>query len=141
MRNAKQCGCSFSQSNSCMAGERIRVNSASSCGCDRNHYRCQESRRPKPCTPPTNPCGPCQPKPRPRPDCEDRCATQYRNCLRSCRRDHQDDCDCRYQNQGCFDDFDSCYGPLYDYDYNDCGCSRNRCRNNHHDCDDDCDDK
>ena len=101
MRNAKPCGCSFSQSDSCMAGERIRVNSASSCGCDRNHYRCQESRCPRPCTPPTCPSRPCPPKPCrpqrpcPRPDCEDRCVDQYRNCLRNCRCERQNQCDCR----------------------------------------------
>lgn len=152
MRNAKPCGCSFSQSDSCMAGERIRVNSASSCGCDRNHYRCQESRCPRPCTPPTCPSRPCPPKPCrpqrpcPRPDCEDRCVDQYRDCLRNCRCERQNQCDCRNRRHDCCDDFDSLYGPIYDFDfdYDNCGCNRgcNRKHHHEHNCDDDCcDDK
>lgn len=145
MRNAKPCGCSFSQSNSCMAGERIRVNSASSCGCEKNHYRCQESRCPRPCTPPNCPSRPCPPKPRPpkpcpRPDCEDRCVEQYRSCLRNCRRERPDRCECRNMNHECCDDFDSLYGPIYDFnfDYDDYGYGRNRCCKRHQDHDDDC---
>ena len=145
MRNAKPCGCSFSQSNSCMAGERIRVNSASSCGCEKNHYRCQESRCPRPCTPPNCPSRPCQPKPRPpkpcpRPDCEDRCVEQYRSCLRNCHRERPDRCECRNMNHECCDDFDSLYGPIYDFDfdYDDYGYGRNRCCKRHQDHDDDC---
>ncbi len=145
MRNAKPCGCSFSQSNSCMAGERIRVNSASSCGCEKNHYRCQESRCPRPCTPPNCPSRPCPPKPRPpkpcpRPDCEDRCVEQYRSCLRNCHRERPDRCECRNMNHECCDDFDSLYGPIYDFnfDYDDYGYGRNRCCKRHQDHDDDC---
>ncbi len=145
MRNAKPCGCSFSQSNSCMAGERIRVNSASSCGCEKNHYRCQESRCPRPCTPPNCPSRPCPPKPRPlkpcpRPDCEDRCVEQYRSCLRNCRRERPDRCECRNMNHEYCDDFDSLYGPIYDFDfdYDDYGYGRNRCCKRHQDHDDDC---
>ncbi len=145
MRNAKPCGCSFSQSNSCMAGERIRVNSASSCGCEKNHYRCQESRCPRPCTPLNCPSRPCPPKPRPlkpcpRPDCEDRCVEQYRSCLRNCRRERPDRCECRNMNHECCDDFDSLYGPIYDFDfdYDDYGYGRNRCCKRHQDNDDDC---
>lgn len=143
MRNAKPCGCSFSQSDSCMAGERIRVNSASSCGCERNHYRCQESRNPRPCTPPTCPSKPCPPKPcpKPRPDCEDRCVNQYRRCLKDCRCDRQNRCDDSRHNYECCDDFDSLYGPIYDFDfdfdYDNCGCNRNRRCNRHHDHDHD----
>ena len=145
MRNAKPCGCSFSQSNSCMAGERIRVNSASSCGCEKNHYRCQESRCPRPCTPPTCPPRPCPPKPRPpkpcpRPDCEDRCVEQYRSCLKNCRGERPDRCECRNMNHECCDDFDSLYGPIYDFDfdYDDYGYGINsRCKR-HQDHDDDC---
>lgn len=145
MRNAKPCGCSFSQSNSCMAGERIRVNSASSCGCEKNHYRCQESRCPRTCNPPNCPSRPCPPKPRPpkpcpRPDCEDRCVEQYRSCLRNCRRERPDRCECRNMNHECCDDFDSLYGPIYDFDfdYDDYGYGRNRCCKRHQDHDDDC---
>lgn len=151
MRNAKPCGCSFSQSDSCMAGERIRVNTASACGCDKNHYRCQESRSPRPCTPPTGSSRPCPPKPcRPskpnhRPDCEDRCVSQYRSCLKNCRRERQNQCDCRNHQHECCEDFDSLYGPIYgfDFDYDDYGCGCNhscRCRHDHDD-DNSCDDK
>lgn len=147
MRNAKPCGCSFSQSDSCMAGERIRVNSASSCGCERNHYCCQESRSPRACSPtcPSRPCPP-RPCPRPRPDCEDRCVNQYRSCLKNCRCERQNQCDCRKRRHECCDDFDSLYGPIYDFDfdYDNCGCNRNhRCNHHGHDCDDNdcCDEK
>lgn len=52
MRQAKRCDCSFQQSGCAVAGERIRVNAASSCG--RNSYTCQNRCQPKPCTP--RPC-------------------------------------------------------------------------------------
>lgn len=103
MRNAKRCGCSFSQSDADFTGERIQVNNANSCGCGSNHCHCQDSCRPKPCPPRPCPPRPCRPKPcpprpcpprpcrprpcppRPCPSCEDRCASQYRNCMRNCR--------------------------------------------------------
>lgn len=124
MRNAKQCGCSFSQTDSTFAGERIRVNGANSCGCGTHHCHCEDSCRPKPCPPrprppkpcpprpcPSRPCPPrpCPPRPRPPkpcPSCEDRCASQYRNCMRNCRWD-RNDC-------GCDNDFNP-------YDMNDFG--------------------
>ncbi len=99
MRNAKRCGCSFSQSNANFAGERIRVNNQISCGCGSNRNHCQETFRPRPCPP--RPC-----PPRPCPSCEDRCASQYRNCMRNCRWDKEDDCGCR-DNDCCRHDYSS----------------------------------
>lgn len=128
MRNAKRCGCSFSQSDANFAGERIQVNCASSCGCGNNHCHCQDSCRPKPCPPRPCPPRPCHPKPcpprpcppRPCPSCEDRCASQYRNCMRNCRWENDNRCGCRqrsFEPYG-YDDYD------YNENYDNCGYDR-----------------
>lgn len=133
MRNAKQCGCSFSQTDSAFAGERIRVNGANSCGCGNHHCHCQDSCRPKPCPPkpcPPKPCPPrpCPPRPRPPkpcPSCEDRCASQYRNCMRNCRWERDNNCGCRndFNPYDHMNDFDS-YGS-------NCGCGHQRNANSY----------
>ena len=79
--NSSNCGCG----------------SQCSCGCGNN--ACNS--RPKPCPPRPCPPRPCPPK---RPTCEDRCRAQYRQCLRNCRYDEEED------NQRDAYDFD------FDYD-------------------------
>lgn len=100
MRNARSCGCSFSQNQnvSPCVGERVNVNQSNFCGnsnnCANNARRCgcQNTCRPKPCPPRPCPPRPCPPH---RPSCEDRCAAQYRNCMRNCRWERDDhDCGC-----------------------------------------------
>lgn len=108
MRNARKCGCSFNQTNtsSCM-GERIRVNQGCSCSNNNNsnggrHCSCQNSCNPRPCPPRPCPPRPCPPRPippRPCPSCEDRCASQYRNCMRNCRWEQDDRPGCGCGNQ------------------------------------------
>lgn len=80
--NSSNYGC---HSNQCNCGNH------SNCGCGNEHCGC----RPKPCPP-----RPCPPK---RPTCEDRCRAQYRQCLRNCRYEEE-------ENNRC----DACD---YDFDY------------------------
>lgn len=119
MRNAKRCGCSFSQSNATFAGERIRVNNQNSCGCGCRNNHCQETFRPRPCPP--RPCPPRPCPPRPCPSCEDRCASQYRNCMRNCRWEKDDDCGCRDYEDRCRPDFSPCEPDRCDCRHHDHG--------------------
>lgn len=80
------CGCG--NNNNCSCGNQ-------SCGCGNKGCGC----RPKPCPPRPCPPRPCPPK---RPTCEDRCRAQYRECLRNCR--YQEDEDNRID--ACDFDFD-----------------------------------
>lgn len=117
MRNARRCGCSFSQNNTSCMGERIRVNSGCSCRNNFDDQRsgcCENSCRPKPCSRPCpSPCpkpNPCpRPCPKPCPSCEDRCAAQYRNCMRNCRWEKEEEdcckCNCKHHDD-CYDDRD-----------------------------------
>lgn len=129
MQNAKRCGCSFQQNASCYAGERIRVNAGSACGCDRcsvQERRCQNE-----CGQRTRSCRPCAPRPtQPRCGCDCR-HEQRHDCgkcapRRSCGNDpygyanfnpygYDDGCDWDW-----YDDFDCC-----DYPY--CNPYRRRC--------------
>lgn len=144
MRQAKRCGCSFQQCDNAVAGERIRVNAASSC--DRGSYACQNRCKPKPCKP-----RPCENERRPNPGCgygrsqrwNDGCddfESSYRRAMNSyncCDHRGYDHCD----NDCDGYDKDDC-----DYrDHNrDCGCHDRRrpgdCdrRRDRHDCDDRC---
>lgn len=129
MQNAKRCGCSFQQQNSCYAGERIRVNANSECG--RERCSVQDTRCPRPCTPKPCQCRPCAPRPcAPR----GRCGQESRRNNRCCGNDPYG-----YGNYGWNGGYDCDFDDMYDdwdWDY-DCGddmrCSRNR-RNRRHSC-------
>lgn len=130
MRNARSCGCSFSQNQnvSPCVGERVNVNQCNSygdgCGNQPRRCGCQNTCRPKPCPPRPCPPRPCPPRPCPprRPSCEDRCAAQYRNCMRNCRWENEEQgCGCGNHHGMRNDHYDEEY---YDGE-NDYGCNEN----------------
>lgn len=105
MVNASSCN-NGTQRNRCSCMNTYRPQSGS-CGCHQGDgcgcgNPCRP-RPPKPCPPrpprpcPPRPCPPrpCPPKPcpprpcPPRPSCEDRCAQQYRQCVRNCQNQGQ----------------------------------------------------
>lgn len=140
MRQAKRCDCSFQQSGNAVAGERIRVNAASSCG--RTSYTCQNRCEPKPCAPRS-----CERVCRPNPCTSQRNSMRWNGCQNgfesSYRRAMDNSCRCNRKAYDPCDD-DDCWCDDYNGDWYfnngcdwDCGCQNRRRR--HHECDHGCD--
>lgn len=113
--NCSRCNGS-SNCGSCREGERIIVNQ-SGCGCNQTRRRCACENTYRPGSGCGNSCGcnrpcpprPCPPRPCPkpcRPNWEDRCRAQYRQCMRDGRcheaeREREKACGCGCGNNNC----------------------------------------
>lgn len=116
-----QAGCGSVNRNRCSCANTYRPG----CGCGNQGNNCHRPCPPRPCPPkpcPPRPCPPrpCPPRPCPRPNCEDRCRAQYRQCMRNCRlreenvnreRFYEDEYDCDNHN-----DYREDFHDDYSYD-------------------------